>query len=161
MKLGIVGHAAGKFTPATQIIAKDAIRVLVDSLTPTLIVSGRSPMGGVDLWAEDAAAEFKIPTLIHEPKVWSWGAPGGFKERNLAIARDSDLVLCVVVEKLPPDFAGFVTKGCYHCGDRNPPHVKSGGCWTTWKAPRKAWAIVHDGYWSYVERGAGSGRPET
>lgn len=31
---------------------------------------------------------------------------------------------------------------CYHCGDRNPPHVKSGGCWTAWKCKEREWIFI-------------------
>jgi hypothetical protein len=100
-------------------------------------------MGGVDIYAEEIAAELKIPALIHAPKVNAWGVPGGYKDRNLRIARDSDKVLVVVVRDLPSGFRGRRFVGCYHCGDRNPEHVKSGGCWTAWKARgERKWRIV-------------------
>ncbi len=64
------------------------------------------------------------------------------KERNLAIARDSDRVVVVVPAKLPPGFTGRVFPYCYHCKDRNPEHIKSGGCWTAWRAPEQEWIII-------------------
>lgn len=143
MKLGIVGHAAEKFTQETEQQAREAIRAALVRHAVTVVVSGRSPMGGVDIWAEEEAAAADIATLIFEPKRRSWGAPGGFKERNLQIAHNSDRVLVVVVRKLPPGFRGrFVVETCYHCRDRNPPHVKSGGCWTAWRCPQHEWVIL-------------------
>jgi hypothetical protein len=170
MNLGIVGHAQEKFTPRTEGLARDAIieAILRHSKAKpiTRIISGRSPMGGVDLYAEDIAWQLRIPFLAHVPRVDGWHGDGGppseeieetdgmkwrrewsgFRTRNLAIARDSDLVLSVVVAELPPGFAGktFGT-GCYHC-DKHvgapPPHVKSGACWTAWKCRRREWHLV-------------------
>ncbi len=139
--LGIVGHAQEKFTERTERLARQFIEEEVDHFRPTHVCSGHSPMGGVDIYAEEIAAKIGIPMIIHAPQVNLWGAPGGFKERNLAIARDSDLVVCFVVEPnaLPP---GWGRGGCYHCWDRNPPHVKSGGCWTAWKARERKWRII-------------------
>jgi hypothetical protein len=142
VNLGVVGHAAEKFTRCTEAQAVQAIFEACDRYKPERIVSGHSPMGGVDIWAEDVAADLGIPTIIHAPKVNTWGAPGGFKDRNLAIARDSDLVLCIVVSELPPGFAGRTFGPCYHCKGRNPWHVKSGGCWTAWKCDMRSWVIL-------------------
>lgn len=140
--LGIVGHAQEKFTPETEALARAAIREEIAAFGPGAIVSGRSPMGGVDIYAEEIAMELGLPTIIHAPKVKRWDGEGGYKERNLAIARDSDLVLVVVVAQLPPRFGGMRFAGCYHCRDRNPRHIKSGGCWTAWKAQERKWRII-------------------
>ncbi len=142
MNLGIVGHAQEKFTAETEALARERIRERILQYGPVFIVSGRSPMGGVDLYAEEIAAELGIPTIIHAPTRNRWDGPGGFKERNLAIARDSDPVLVVVCRELPPEFAGMRFEDCYHCRGRTPPHVKSGGCWTAWKARSRMWEII-------------------
>ena len=144
MRLGIVGHAQEKFTPKTEAQAREAIWLSIQAYDPTHVVSGHSPMGGVDLYAEEQAEKMGIPTLIYAPTSHRWDGPGGFKERNLRIAADSDVVLVVVVRDLPPEFAGMRFNGCYHCGDRNPPHVKSGGCWTAWRARSQEWSIIPD-----------------
>jgi hypothetical protein len=163
VRLGIVGHAQEKFTPETERLARDAIIEAVVRHTPECIVSGRSPMGGVDLYAEDIAYQLRIPFLAHVPRVNSWHGDGdgpsdpiveeeywkarrewaGFRDRNLAIARGSDCVLCVVVSELPPGFSGGIAfRDCYHCRGRNPLHYKSGGCWTAWKCRRREWHII-------------------
>lgn len=142
MKLGVVGHAQEKFTAETEAAAREAIYLAMQRHDAEIVVSGHSPMGGVDIYAEEIAEELGIPTIIHAPTKRRWDGPGGFKERNLAIARDSDVVLVVVCRELPPGFAGRKFDGCYHCKGRNPPHVKSGGCWTAWKAPAAEWAII-------------------
>lgn len=143
MRLGIVGHAAEKFTPETEDLAKTAIIKAISRHGATCVVSGRSPMGGVDVWAEQIAQAYGIDTDIYPPTHNSWGAVGGFKDRNLKIARNSDLVLCIVVKELPPDFKGMrFNGGCYHCKKSNPEHVKSGGCWTAWRARAREWVII-------------------
>ena len=142
MNLGIVGHAADKFDTRTRLLACDAIMGLIAVKEATCVVSGRSPMGGVDVWAEALALYMGVETLIHPPTVNRWDAPGGFRDRNLAIARDSDLVVVVVVRHLPEGYTGRRFDGCYHCKGRVPEHVKSGGCWTAWKAKAREWVIL-------------------
>jgi hypothetical protein len=87
-----------------------------------------------------------------------WDAPGGFRWRNLLIARDSDVVHVIVVKDYPPGYVEanrgkpgkvFLRDGkpyCYHCGDRRPVHVKSGACWTAIEAlklgKKAEWHIV-------------------
>lgn len=140
--LGIVGHAAEKFTADTKRAALEAIDNAIVLFEPDVIVSGRSPMGGIDVWAEELADFHSLEPLIFPPAVRSWSGPGGFKERNLQIASASDLVLCIVVANLPPGYDGMRFPGCYHCEGRNPAHVKSGGCWTAWRCERQAWMIL-------------------
>lgn len=142
MKLGIVGHGQDKFTPHTEALARQAIIENVLHSQATAIVSGRSPMGGVDYYAEDVAAEFNIPTIIHEPTHFHWDGIGGFKWRNQLIAEDSDLVLVVVVREYPANYHGMTFKRCYHCKHLTPPHVKSGACWTAWRAKKRKWVII-------------------
>lgn len=139
MRTGIVGHEAKKFTAATEATAREVIRdILKDS---SLMVSGGCHLGGIDIWAEEEADALSIAKLIHLPKELSWA--NGFKPRNLAIARDSDIVHCIVVAAYPPNYYGMrFDSGCYHCLGRNPPHVKSGGCWTAWRCPKHQWHII-------------------
>jgi hypothetical protein len=147
MKLGIVGHAAEKFNPQTEMLAREAIANAIKKHKAKVVVSGACHMGGIDAWAEEIAEELSLPTIIHQPRSLHWNAPGGFRDRNLKIVRDSDLVLCVVVAKLPKGFAGARFSECYHCGTARPPHVKSGGCWTVMQARRGEWRIIHANKW--------------
>jgi len=140
MKLGIVGHGADKFTPETALLAKARIRANIKAYSAQLVVSGRSPLGGVDIWAEEIAHELSIPTLIFPASTNQWDGPGGFKYRNLQIAHNSDVVLCVVVKSLPPSYQGRRFEYCYHC--RTQEHVKSGGCWTGKQAKACIWEVV-------------------
>lgn len=142
MRLGIVGHGWEKFTPETTLECREQMENLIVEFSPTVILSGRSPMGGVDIWAEDLATKHGIEMDIKVPKTRSWDGDYGYKARNLDIAACSDVVVCVVVRVLPPGFKGMTFNGCYHCKGRNPVHVKSGGCWTAWKAPKQEWRII-------------------
>lgn len=142
MKLGIVGHAEEKFCSITRQAARAVIRDLINEVQPELIISGHSPMGGIDIWAIEKAKQFNIPVLEFAPTHFQWEGKGGFKERNLKIARVADLVVCIVVAEYPPGFVGMKFQRCYHCTIMNPPHVKSGGCWTAWKARDRRWVII-------------------
>lgn len=144
MNLGIVGHAQEKFTKETEAIARQIIKDEINLLQPDLIVSGHCPQGGVDIYAEEIAAELNIPKEIFAPTVNRWDGIGGFKERNIKIARTSSLVLCVVIHPslLPPGVRDWGNGICYHCKDKNPKHIKSGGCWTAWRCNDRKWAII-------------------
>ena len=129
MKIGIVGREAKKFTPETERQARVQIRRLIQGAD--LVISGRSPLGGIDVWAVEEAAWAGIPTREYAPKNMSWEAEGGFRDRNIKIAQDSDLVASIVVRTLPDSYRGRrFPGGCYHCKTPPEDHVKSGGCWT-------------------------------
>jgi hypothetical protein len=103
---------------------------------PPVAVSGACHLGGVDAWVAEDGRALGLEVVEYAPTVRRWSGPGGYRERNLKIASDSDVVHVVVVRELPPRYAGMRFDGCYHCGDRNPLHVKSGGCWTAWRAAK-------------------------
>ena len=56
---------------------------------------------------------------------------GGYRERNLKIAKESDVLLCVTVKTMPDGRLKF----CPHCNTTE--HVGSGGCWTMKKAEER------------------------
>lgn len=140
MKVGIVGHESLKFTLAGEDEARAVIRSLLDR-AGAVLVSGGSPLGGIDIWAEQEADKLGLLKIIHKPSVLCWGAPGGFKERNLRIAEDSDEVHCIVVDRVSDHYTGLVYNYCYHCNARD--HIKSGGCWTAKKAKVGIWHVIH------------------
>ena len=132
MLLGIVGSAADKFTPETELKARQEVIKLLSSLGPLdCVVSGKCPEGGIDIWAIEEAEKLGIQTIEYPPKVFEWER--GYKPRNIQIAKASDKVVCLSVLKLPPDYKGMTHLKCYHHDDEPDfkPHVKSGGCWTT------------------------------
>ncbi len=62
-----------------------------------VLVSGRCPKGGVDVWAEEVNAnvdELRWKTEIYPPKNNRW-EPEGYKERNLQIAEACDILYCI------------------------------------------------------------------
>lgn len=135
--IGIVGSEAKKFTPATEQAARAEIRRLIKDAS--LVVSGHSPLGGIDWWAIEEAKAMGIPTLEYPAGVHTWESAGGvdgFKARNLKIAAASDLVACIVVKTLPPTYRGRRFDVCYHHDPPATDHVKSGGCWTMRQAAR-------------------------
>lgn len=142
MNLGVVGHEQKKFRAATEARARQAIHAAIDRHKPRALVSGHSPLGGVDWFAEEIAKARGLEMIVYAPKLHRWDGPHGFKARNLLIAQDSDLVLCVALRELPPDFDGMRFAHCYHCKGRNPEHVKGGGCWTAWQCSRREWAFI-------------------
>lgn len=150
LKLGFVGNGADKFTSLGEERAKTALRVFMSRQRPDVVVSGHSPLGGIDIWTEEIAAELHIPTDIKYPKTHTW--EGGYKNRNIEIARASDVVIVVVADKYPPFYVGRRFESCYHC-HRND-HVKSGGCWTALRALRLGrqaeWYVIPNGAESEV-----------
>jgi len=130
--VGIVGAGADKFTPAGEARARALIREIIQRYGFDCVVSGRSPLGGIDEWAIDEARKLGKVTVEYPSKTNQWEGPGGYKERNLKIAQASDEVWSIVVDALPSWYNGRKFPLCYHCGRKD--HVKSGGCWTARKA---------------------------
>lgn len=137
MRIGIVGHEAAKFTRPQEKRARQIIRELL-APPDAIVVSGHCPLGGIDIWAEEEAIAMGRDRLIYAPAEQSWER--GYKPRNLLIAQNSDIVHCIVVAKLPDDYKGMRFKLCYHC--KTDAHVKSGGCWTALRCPKRQWHVV-------------------
>ena len=138
MRIGIVGPEERKFTPQSRQWTLNKIRELlvshsVNGVKP-IVISGHCPLGGVDIFAEQIAAELGLRTEIKAPKQHVWDAEYGYKQRNLDIARCSDKLYVFTVDKLPPAYNGMKFELCYHCGSTE--HVKGGGCWTGKQAKR-------------------------
>lgn len=141
--VGIVGHEAAKFTKETEELARHIIRELLKD-PGAILCSGRCPLGGIDVWAEEEYAKLNRPKpFIYPPKVNSW--LGGYKPRNILIAKTSHVVHNIVVEKYPPNYKGMTFDYCYHCNTEE--HVKSGGCWTAKYAHDK---LRKPAYWHLV-----------
>lgn len=129
MVLGIVGSEAAKFTPVTEENARIEIRATIQRwcMGPLdMVVSGACHLGGIDLWAIEEAKNLGVDTREFPPKVRQW--EGGYKQRNIEIAKISDLVVCITLRNYPDTYTGGRFGICYHCNSQD--HVKSGGCWT-------------------------------
>lgn len=144
LRLGIVGSEAAKFTPETERAARDAICGLIHEFKPHVVVSGACPLGGIDIWATEEATQLGISVVEFPPQVEEWDPPDviGYKARNLQIANHSDVVVCITLKTLPPEFTGRTHPHCYHhkmegSGAPIEPHVKSGGCWTMAQAEKR------------------------
>jgi hypothetical protein len=130
IKLGIVGSEAAKFTPETEVKARITIRHLIQKTHATTVISGGCHLGGIDVWAMQEAWDMGVLTHEFKPATLKW--EGGYRQRNILIAKNSDIVYCITVKELPPDYKGMRFTYCYHCG--TDQHIKSGGCWTVKKA---------------------------
>ena len=98
-----------------------------------IIVSGHSPKGGTDIFAETIARSFGIKTEIYPAEVNQWNGKNvnhkrlkGYKARNVQIAKACDILYCFTLSNSDR------RRGCYHC--QNYKHLRSGGCWTLKKA---------------------------
>jgi hypothetical protein len=130
MVLGIVGSEGAKFTPETEMAARELIISLIENEGPSLVVSGACHLGGIDVWAEEEAKALGVPFQAYPPAIHRW--EGGYKQRNLRIAKASDKVVCITLRELPESYKGMTFGSCYHC--KTSEHVKSGGCWTVKQA---------------------------
>lgn len=170
MNIGIIGSEGKKFSPLGEERARDAIRAILLEHKPDHVVSGHCHLGGIDIYAEEAADDLGYSKRIFPPAEHNWA--NGYKPRNLQIAHNSDILFCITVANLPSAYTGMVFKGCYHCdryfglgtgqhdaptGGPVPPkvasgaghpgdHVKSGGCWTVIQGIKRGkigkWIII-------------------
>lgn len=150
MNIGIVGAEGSKFSAPMEVAARSVIySILSDALAQTnpvhqlapiavSLISGGCHLGGIDIWAEEIADELGIAKIIHKPRRQQWS--GGYRERNLAIARDSDIVHCIVIAGYHKAYHGMKFASCYHC--KTNAHVKSGGCYTALRAKRAEWHVI-------------------
>ena len=147
MKIGIIGHGKDKFTSDSEAEAKSIIESIIcdgqaqagsELLT---VVSGHSPVGGVDIWAEDVANEYSVQLDLKVPKQHTWDAKYGYKQRNLDIARDSEELHVILVDKYPIGYNGTLKfNKCYHCN--TDAHIKSGACWTAKEAQKLGKPVI-------------------
>lgn len=135
-RVGIIGNAADKFGERTRSLAMIEIGRIIGAATlrngNVAIVSGGCHLGGVDQWAEEAADCLTLEKRIHLPAKRQW--EGGYKQRNLLIAEDSDELHIVLATAYPASYAGTRFPRCYRCGTDS--HIKSGACWTARVAKR-------------------------
>lgn len=93
MRLAIVGSQAKAWpTDYLEEEATSAIWYAVKFLEPSEIISGRSPGGGVDQWAEYEAAMRNIMFTPFEASQNDWPH---FKARNIQIGDYCDSLVCI------------------------------------------------------------------
>lgn len=123
MKWGIVGAQADKFTAHSEARARSQILAL---LRPgDVVITGRCPKGGVDVWAAEIGLQIGLPVIEYPPQSADWE---GFKARNKLIAEAYEEGVCITPREVAPGFRGKRAGYCYHCNSAD--HVVSGGCWT-------------------------------
>jgi hypothetical protein len=124
--VGIVGSEEIKFTPDSKQRAQALIRHILSDPDVVEVVSGACHLGGIDVWAAEIGKELGLVVTEYPPKNRYWDT--GYKPRNMQIARRSNVVHCITVDRLPETYVGMTFDLCYHCNTKD--HVKSGGCWT-------------------------------
>jgi hypothetical protein len=141
LKVGIVGHGADKFTPLGEERARTLIRDLLTDAD--VMISGHSPVGGIDIWAEEEALDLGVELDLKIPEINQWNPDGyGYRARNLDIASESDVVHVVLADTYPDGYTGRRFSYCYHC--KTDQHPKSGGCWTGHRARKAQWHTVNN-----------------
>lgn len=159
-RIGIVGCGEDKFTLESKEIARRTIReLLMKELLmekELIVVSGHSPMKGIDILAEEVAKELGLKTEIYAPEVNQWEdlvdteddedgnykgmrREKGFKSRNIQIAEASDVLYVIVAKEYPSNYVfqpwelrDCLKDGkpfCYHCAK---------GCYDGWDAPESS-----------------------
>lgn len=141
--IGIIGSGSDKFTPEGEAIAKHEITRIL-SPKKCVLVSGHSPIGGIDIWSEERFKDYypEIEPRICKPDINQWNPivggkeAYGYKKRNQDIARFSDELHVIVPSKYPKSYTGEKYFD-YHCFNRfgeaiynTENHIKSGACWT-------------------------------
>jgi len=129
VKIGIIGHGSDKFTEYGKQLAQIKIQeILKNKQDGDVFISGHSPVGGIDIWSEDIARELGYTLEIKSPKQQIWDAEYGYKQRNIDIAKSSDVIHIILVKEYPKEYKGMKFNYCYHCDSKD--HIKSGACWT-------------------------------
>ena len=121
LRIGIVGSSGIPFDSKT---ARQAIEKILAKYENPIIVSGGAK--GADKIGEFMAQEHGLQTEIYAPTVYAWDGEGGFKERNLKIAKACDKVYSIAKK------GGTFGEMCYHCSKKglDSNHFKTAGCWT-------------------------------
>jgi len=116
MKIAIIGVDGLKLDDFEKKKAIQEIIKIISSYEKPIIISGACPKGGIDIIAEMIADENGLEKMIFPPKTNDWD---GYKERNMIISQECDVLYCITVPKKE--------KFCYHC--KSDTHNVSGACW--------------------------------
>lgn len=128
-KVAIVGSSESHWTPERKVKAIQKIKEILIKETPQkhdptgydgtysdwaeiMLISGGSPKGGIDIWAEIIADSLGVNKKIYKPEIsqWydfnqemaggeGWGRPEihkkGYMSRNMEIAKNCDVLYCI------------------------------------------------------------------
>ena len=136
--LGLVGSSApapGAYAVVRSVVS-DYLTKFGDGL---VVVSGGAK--GVDSMAVKVCGELGVKVVEFKNTVYRWEGPGGFKERDLKIANESDCVVSIVNKSFNPKSKSTV---CYHCAKvpRDSNHIVSGGCYTALHCRRSEVIVI-------------------
>ena len=110
MKVAFVGADGTKWDQRTETIVRlkmrNIMRYYMSAYPNNFIpISGHSPKGGVDIWAEEIAKELGLEMKIFAPEVFAWEDEEkvGYKKRNIMIAEE-----CYILFVFSPSINGKV-----------------------------------------------------
>ena len=89
VNIAIVGAEGKKWTGYDITAVKARIESVLGS--SSVLISGRCPYGGVDIWAEEYAHKEGIQMRIFPPQN-NWWEPDGYRSRNILIAQNCDIM---------------------------------------------------------------------
>jgi len=141
IKVGIVGHGENKFTPQGKVNAFFCLSSILNNKNISTMISGHSPVGGIDIWAEEVALKYNKTLELKIPKQHKWDALYGYKQRNLDIAKCCDELHVILVRNYPTNYKGMKFNYCYHCNTKE--HIKSGACWTAKQAKKLGKLVIY------------------
>jgi len=103
MKVAIVGSEEKYWHEATLQKMKKIIREIinrhskdVNDFDDLIIISGHSHKGGVDIEVEKIVKDYPdIDLVIYPPKILSWAGEGGYKSRNITIAKECNIIYTI------------------------------------------------------------------
>ena len=128
LRIGIVGSSKVSMDSPQAI---EAVANIISQYVNQKIILVSGGADGIDSIAEASALSLGIPTEIFVPSVKAWDGAGGFKERNLQIAKVCDKVYSIANNSN----ATGGTRECYHCKrvpNREFHHIKTAGCYTAY-----------------------------
>jgi len=115
MKIAIVGSSRLTIEERDEVIHQ--VGLIVDKHPNSEFITGDAE--GVDKVVRVMLSpEFNLTVEKANNKRWD---NDGFKERNIKIAQEADIVYSIATKKIKD-------KRCYHCDEQN--HDRTGGCWT-------------------------------
>lgn len=83
MRLVIVGSMGKAWTISEEIIVRNLIHKILYDRTPTIVGSGESPAGGVDIWVHEVCDRLGLPFKAFPPRARIWPA---YRERDQQMA---------------------------------------------------------------------------
>lgn len=116
MKIAIVGSSRLTIEERDEVIHQ--VGLIVDKHPNSKFITGDAE--GVDKVVR-VMLKPEFDVTVFEAKDKNWEGNDGFKDRNIRIAHQADIVYSIATKKIKD-------KRCYHCDEQD--HDRTGGCWT-------------------------------